>query len=78
MIATSSTLTDVVRNTAMLGLVSATYYWRARTEERHLLAEDAKYREYHAWMEQNGVITRKVSALLAMLKARRAHLRVEG
>ena len=78
LIATSSTLTDVVRNTAMLGLVSATYYWRARTEERHLLAEDAKYREYHAWMEQNGVITRKVSALLAMLKARRAHLRVEG
>jgi len=56
-LATSGSLTDVVRNTVTLGLVSAVYYWRARTEENHLLAEDAKYREYHAWMAEHGLIT---------------------
>jgi protein-S-isoprenylcysteine O-methyltransferase Ste14 len=65
------TLVDVVRNTVFLGCVSAIYYWRARTEEAHLLGEDAKYREYHAWMEQHGLIT----APLAKLKR---HLRPRG
>ena len=54
---TSGSMVDAIRNTVILGLVSAVYYWRARTEEKHLLAEDAKYREYHAWMAQHGVIT---------------------
>lgn len=69
-IATSNSLTDMVRNTAVLALVSAVYYWRARTEEKHLLAEDAKYREYHAWMEQNAWITRSLSRLLRGLQPR--------
>lgn len=62
--------TDAVRNTALLGVVSAIYYWRARTEEAHLLAEDAKYREYHAWMEQNAPITRTLSRLRLSLRPR--------
>lgn len=53
---TSGSMVDAIRNTVILGLVSAVYYWRARTEEQHLLAEDAKYREYHAWMAQHGAI----------------------
>jgi protein-S-isoprenylcysteine O-methyltransferase Ste14 len=60
---------DAIRNTVILGLVSAVYYWRAKTEEQHLLAEDAKYREYHAWMEQHGLITSRL-ARLSRLTAR--------
>jgi hypothetical protein len=29
----------------------------ARTEEAHLLSEDPKYRAYHAWMAEHGLIT---------------------
>ena len=65
-LATSGSLVDVVRNCFFLLVVNAIYYWRARTEEAHLLAEDPKYREYYAWMEENGVIT----APLARLKRR--------
>lgn len=59
----SHALTDMVRNTVLLGVVSAIYYWRARTEEAHLLAEDAKYRAYHAWMAENALITRTLARL---------------
>ena len=48
---------DMVRNTVVLAMVSGVYYWRARTEERHLSADPA-YREYAAWMERNGPIPR--------------------
>ncbi len=57
---------DAIRNCFFLLMVNAIYYWRARTEEAHLLAEDPKYREYYDWMEQYGVIT----APLARLKRR--------
>ncbi|WP_271439009.1 methyltransferase family protein [Pontixanthobacter luteolus] len=67
---TSDSLTDLVRNTFFLGCVSAIYYWRARTEEAHLLQEDPKYREYHAWMEQNGIITRPLSVIRKRLRPR--------
>jgi protein-S-isoprenylcysteine O-methyltransferase Ste14 len=60
---TNGSFTDMVRNTVMLGLVSAIYFWRAKTEEAHLLAEDAKYRAYHAWMRDNALITRTISRL---------------
>ena len=55
---TNGSLTDAIRNTVLLGIVSGIYYWRARTEEAHLLGEDPKYREYHAWMAENALITR--------------------
>lgn len=70
-IATTDSLTDVIRNTALLGLVSAVYYWRAKTEERHLLAEDAKYRDYSAWMLENGMITRRLAAFGRSIRQRR-------
>lgn len=69
-LATSGSPVDAVRNTAILGLVSAVYFWRARTEERHLLAEDAKYREYHAWMAENALITRMFARLGQRLRRR--------
>lgn len=72
-LATSGSLVDVIRNCFFLAVVNAIYYWRARTEEAHLLAEDPKYREYYAWMEENGVIT----APFVRLK-RRVLRRAEG
>ena len=56
-------LVDAIRNSFFLLVVNGIYYWRARTEEAHLLAEDAKYREYHAWMESHGLITAPLARL---------------
>lgn len=69
---TSDSLLDAVRNTCFLMAVSAIYYWRARTEEAHLLAEDPKYRDYHAWMEQHGLITAPLARLLKSANPRKA------
>jgi hypothetical protein len=75
--ATTGALTDVVRNTVILGLVSAVYFWRAKTEEKHLLGEDAKYREYHAWMEENAPITRTFSRLGRAVRQRGATQQIQ-
>ncbi|MCL4672413.1 MAG: DUF1295 domain-containing protein [Sphingomonadaceae bacterium] len=64
------TLVDVIRNTFFLACVSSIYYWRARTEEAHLLGEDAKYREYHAWMERHGLITARLARIKRLLRPR--------
>ncbi|WP_260925168.1 methyltransferase family protein [Novosphingobium sp. 9] len=63
-------LTDMVRNTVLLGVVSGIYYWRARTEEAHLLAEDPKYRAYHAWMSENALITRTLGRIAGLIRPR--------
>lgn len=67
---TSGSPVDVIRNTVFLACVSGIYYWRARTEEAHLLGEDAKYREYHAWMQQHGLITARLARLTRRLRPR--------
>ncbi|MEO0906099.1 MAG: DUF1295 domain-containing protein [Pseudomonadota bacterium] len=54
---TNGSPVDAIRNCVFLLAVNGIYYWRARTEEQHLLGEDPKYREYYDWMEQNGLIT---------------------
>ncbi|MXO95221.1 protein-S-isoprenylcysteine methyltransferase [Erythrobacter aquimaris] len=56
---------DAIRNTFFLLCVNGIYYWRARTEEAHLLAEDQKYRDYYAWMGRNGLITAPLTRLFA-------------
>ncbi len=66
-LATSGNPVDMIRNTAVLALVSGVYYWRAKTEEAHL-SEDPAYVEYAEWMERNGPIPR----LIRRLKAGRA------
>lgn len=68
---TTGNRNDAVRDTVILALVSAVYYWRARTEEKHLLAEDAKYRAYHAWMERGPTLTRALARLTAAARPRR-------
>jgi protein-S-isoprenylcysteine O-methyltransferase Ste14 len=66
-LATTGNLTDVVRNTFVMGVVAGVYYWRARTEERHLGADPA-YRAYAEWMDRHGPLPR----LLRFLSGRPA------
>lgn len=54
---TTGSLTDMVRNSAILCAVNGVYYWRARTEERHLGADPA-YVAYAAWMDRNAPLPR--------------------
>ncbi len=54
---TTGSPTDMVRNTAILAAVSGVYYWRARTEEKHLLA-DPQYKAYALWMDRHAAIPR--------------------
>jgi protein-S-isoprenylcysteine O-methyltransferase Ste14 len=61
-LATTGNPVDMIRNTIVLGMVSGVYYWRARTEERHLSADPA-YRDYAAWMKRNGPIPRLIARL---------------
>jgi protein-S-isoprenylcysteine O-methyltransferase Ste14 len=67
----SHSFTDMVRNAFFLACVSAIYFWRAKTEEAHLLAEDPKYRAYADWMAQHGLITRLFHRSGLALRARR-------
>jgi len=53
----SGSLTDLVRNCALLAATNAVYFWRARTEEKHLSA-DPDYRAYSEWMERNAPVPR--------------------
>lgn len=48
---------EALRNCTLLGITSAVYYWRARTEEQHL-SEDPDYRAYHEWMGRYGPVPR--------------------
>lgn len=52
-LATTGSWIDALRNTAILGVVSAIYWWRAKEEERHL-GSDEDYRAYSAWIDRNG------------------------
>ncbi len=59
-IVTSDNVYDAIRNTVMLAIVSAIYYWRAKTEEKHLMA-DPIYRDYAKWMDENAFIPRNIN-----------------
>ncbi|WP_293880270.1 isoprenylcysteine carboxylmethyltransferase family protein [Sphingomonas sp.] len=48
---TSGSTIEAARNTAIMAIVSGVYYWRAKTEEKHL-GNDAAYRDYSRWMRQ--------------------------
>lgn len=63
---TTGNLADMMRNSAILGVVSGIYYWRARAEEKHLITDPA-YAEYAAWMERYGVVPRFVAALRGLV-----------
>lgn len=56
---TSGSWVDALRNAALIACVSGVYYWRARTEERHLMA-DPDYAAYAAWMDRHGPVPRLI------------------
>jgi len=58
---------DIARNCTLLGITSAVYYWRARTEEQHLL-EDPDYQSYYSWMEQHAPVPRFFNKIGILLK----------
>jgi protein-S-isoprenylcysteine O-methyltransferase Ste14 len=64
-LATTGSMVDAIRNTLLLCLVSSIYYWRARTEEKHLMADPA-YAEYAGWMARNAPIPRFFSWLKSL------------
>ncbi len=51
----TGSLVDAARATLILMAVSGVYYWRAKTEERHLML-DPDYRAYNDWILRNGAI----------------------
>ncbi len=53
-----------IRNTILLSIVCAIYLWRAKTEERHLMA-DPTYRQYSEWIGEHGVIPKCKRVLLS-------------
>lgn len=57
---TSGSVTDFVRNTLLIAAVSGVYYWRAKTEEKHLLSDPA-YKDYAEWMDRNAPIPRALN-----------------
>ncbi len=59
---TLGSTTDAIRATLLLGVVSGVYYWRAKTEERHL-GMDPDYRAYSDWIERHGVVPRMFRAI---------------
>jgi protein-S-isoprenylcysteine O-methyltransferase Ste14 len=59
---TADSWTEAARNTAIMAAVSGVYYWRAKTEERHLGA-DPVYRAYSGWMTRHGAIPRALARL---------------
>lgn len=56
-LATTGSIIDAVRNTLLMAAVSGVYYWRARTEEKHLGADPA-YRAYAEWMDRHAPVPR--------------------
>ena len=54
---TSATVTEAVQNSLLLLIVNVVYLLRARTEEKHLMADTA-YQAYAAWIAEHGVLER--------------------
>ena len=65
---TGGHMLDALRNTAMLAVVSGIYWWRARTEEAHLLADDPDYRAYYDWAAAHAPVTRALAWLTAWIR----------
>lgn len=63
----NGSLVDSIRNTMIMVAVSGVYYWRAKTEEKHL-SEDPAYRDYAAWMDRHGAVPRFLRFLVGTQK----------
>ncbi len=61
-LAVSGGWVEGARNVALLAMVSGVYYWRAKTEEKHLLADPA-YAAYWNWAQDNALVPRLFTRL---------------
>jgi protein-S-isoprenylcysteine O-methyltransferase Ste14 len=59
---TSGSMVEGLRNAVLLGVVSLIYYWRAKTEEKHLLA-DPVYAAYWHWAQHHALVPRLCARL---------------
>lgn len=59
---TTGSWVDAVRACALMAVTAGVYYWRAKTEERHL-GLDPDYRAYSEWMARNGAVPRLFAAI---------------
>jgi protein-S-isoprenylcysteine O-methyltransferase Ste14 len=66
---TSENVADGLRNVTLIAMVSGIYYWRAKTEEKHLLSDPA-YAAYYEWMETHAPIPRFFARLKRLLTNR--------
>jgi protein-S-isoprenylcysteine O-methyltransferase Ste14 len=61
MLTTTGLTSDAIRNCCILGAINGVYFWRAKTEEKHLSA-DAAYVAYVGWMARRGPLARALRA----------------
>lgn len=64
-ISSDGSVGEAIRNCLLLACVNVIYYFRAKTEERHL-SRDPQYVEYALWIRENGIFAscRKISLKL--------------
>ncbi|NIJ34888.1 methyltransferase family protein [Sphingomonas oligoaromativorans] len=62
MLTTSGDWRDGLRNSCLLAVISGVYFWRAKTEERHLMPDPA-YRAYAGWMARHGPLAKAWAAV---------------
>ncbi len=55
---TTGSVVDAGRACLLMAAVGGVYWWRARTEERHL-GLDPAYRDYSDWIDRNGLLARR-------------------
>ena len=59
---TSGDWHDALRNSCLLAVISGVYFWRAKTEERHLMPDPA-YRAYAGWMACRGPLAKALAVV---------------
>lgn len=69
---TTGSVTDAARACLLMGAVAGVYYWRAKTEERHLSLDPA-YVAYSEWMTRHGAVPRFFAWLTGRPAATHAH-----
>ncbi len=65
MLTTTGLTSDAIRNCCILGVINGVYFWRAKTEEKHLSADPA-YVAYADWMAQHGPVAKMLRAMRGM------------
>ncbi len=65
MLTTTGLTSDAVRNCCILGVINGVYFWRAKTEEKHLSADPA-YVAYAGWIARQGPVAKALRAVRSM------------